>query len=88
MCVCLRQFDETSCQLYMQSSAIESGRLPRYNFIINRAEHHENRDSVEKTVSTEGPPIQLGGCRGAQPADRYNEHYVKNGAANNAAYLE
>jgi len=74
----------------LRSSAVELDEkcLPRYCFIINHAKHHENRNSVEEAVAAEGPPIQFGGCRGAQSTDRYNEHYVKNSATDNAAYLK
>jgi len=74
----------------LRSSAIEFNekRLPGYYFVINHAKHHENRNSVEEAVPAEGPPIQFGGRCGAQSTDRYNEHYVKNGATDNATYLK
>lgn len=69
-------------------SSITSCLLPRYRFVVNCTQHHQNRYSVEKTIPAEGPPIQLWHCRRTQSTYRYHEHYIEHRTSDYTAYLQ
>lgn len=62
--------------------------LPRYGFIVDRTKHHENRDSIEETISYKRPPVQFGNGCCTETAYGYNEHNIENGATDDSTDLK